>query len=155
MTDFIIKKLPYDLTSNAGLALVGQYTKRLGINALVDRKFPVAVGGIPNSDILKAYLGLLVQGKNDFDAIEEEKSIARIQPHGGRCCTGLGPPNAVDLLSLSACSGATASGLSTLWLGHGSVRIFVFEARGVGLIHAVVRLWLTCWPFKAKGTLST
>ena len=37
----------------------------------------------------------------------------------------------------------------------GSVRIFVFEARGVGLIHAVVRLWLTCWPFKAKGTLST
>ena len=67
MTDFIIKKLPYDLTSNAGLALVGQYTKRLGINALVDRKFPVAVGGIPNSDILKSYLGLLVQGKNDFD----------------------------------------------------------------------------------------
>ena len=37
----------------------------------------------------------------------------------------------------------------------GNVRIFVFEARGVGLIHAVVRLWLTCWPFKAKGTLST
>ena len=38
---------------------------------------------------------------------------------------------------------------------QGSVRIFVFEARGVGLIHAVVRLWLTCWPSKAKGTLST
>lgn len=76
MTDFIIKKLPYDLTSNAGLALVGQYTKRLGINALVDRKFPVAVGGIPNSDILKSYLGLLVQGKNDFDAIEEFRGDA-------------------------------------------------------------------------------
>ena len=71
MTDFIIKKLPYDLTSNAGLALDGQYTKLLGINALVDRKFPVTVGGIPNSNILKSYLGLLVQGKNDFDAIEE------------------------------------------------------------------------------------
>ena len=40
-------------------------------------------------------------------------------------------------------------------LVQGGVRIFVFEARGVGLIHAVVRLWLTCWPFKAKGTLST
>ena len=39
MTDFIIKKLPYDLTSNAGLALVGQYTKRLEISASVDRKF--------------------------------------------------------------------------------------------------------------------
>ena len=76
MADFIIKKLPYDLTSNAGLALVGRYTKRLGINALVDRKFLVAVGGIPNSDILKSYLGLLVQGKNDFDAIEEFRGDA-------------------------------------------------------------------------------
>jgi len=71
MTDLIIKKLPYDLTSNAGLALVGQYMKRLGISARVDHKFPVGVGGIKNSDILKSYLGLLVQGKNDFDAIEE------------------------------------------------------------------------------------
>ena len=70
MTDFIIKKRPYDLTSNAGLALVGQYIKRLGISARVDRKFPVGGGGIANSDILKSYLGLLVQGKNDFDAIE-------------------------------------------------------------------------------------
>ena len=74
MTDFIIKKLPYDLTSNAGLALVGQYTKRLGNNALVDRKFPVAVGGIPNSDILKSYLGLLVQGKNDFEIAANDPS---------------------------------------------------------------------------------
>ena len=71
MTDFIIKKLPYDLTSNAGLALVGQYMKRLGLSARVDRKFPVGIGGIANSDILKSYLGLLVQGKNDFDAVEE------------------------------------------------------------------------------------
>ena len=71
MTDFIVKKLPYDLTSNAGLALVGQYIKRLGISNGVDRKFPVGIGGIANSDILKSYLGLLVQGKNDFDAIEE------------------------------------------------------------------------------------
>ena len=70
MTDFIIKKLPYDLTSNAGLALAGQYIKRLGISNRVDRKFPVGIGGIANSDILKSYLGLLVQGKNDFDAIE-------------------------------------------------------------------------------------
>jgi hypothetical protein len=70
MTDFIIKKLPYDLTSNAGLALVGQYAKRLGVSDRVDRKFPVGVGGIANSDILKSYLGLLVQGKNDFDAVE-------------------------------------------------------------------------------------
>jgi hypothetical protein len=44
--------------------------KRLGIGARVDRQFPVGVGGIANSDILKSYLGLLVQVKNDFDAIE-------------------------------------------------------------------------------------
>ena len=70
MTDFIIKKLPYDLTSNAGLALVGQYFKRLGINQRIDPKFPISGKGISNSDILKSYLGLLVQGKNDFEAIE-------------------------------------------------------------------------------------
>ena len=70
MTDFIIKKLPYELTSNAGLALVGQYFKRLGINQRIDPKFPISGTGIANSDILKSYLGLLVQGKNDFDAIE-------------------------------------------------------------------------------------
>ena len=51
MPDFIIKKIPYDITSNASLALVGQYTKRLEISALVDRKFPEAVCGITNSDI--------------------------------------------------------------------------------------------------------
>jgi hypothetical protein len=71
MTDFVIKQLPYDLTSNAGLALVGQYMKRLGIDARVDRQFPLGAGGIKNSDIVKSYLGLLVQGKNDFDAVEE------------------------------------------------------------------------------------
>jgi hypothetical protein len=70
MTDFIIKKLPYELTSNAGLALVGQYFKRLGINQRIDTQFPLSGKGIANSDILKSYLGLLVQGKNDFDAIE-------------------------------------------------------------------------------------
>ena len=70
MTDFIIKKLSYDLTSNAGLALVGQYFKRLGINQRIDPKFPLSGKGIANSDIFKSYLGLLVQGKNDFDAIE-------------------------------------------------------------------------------------
>lgn len=70
MTDFIIKKLPYNLTSNAGLALVGQYFKRLNISARMDEKLPVGRDAIANSDIFKSYLGLLVQGKNDFEAIE-------------------------------------------------------------------------------------
>ena len=51
--------------------MVGQYFKHLGVSARVDRQFPVGVGGIANSDIFKSYLGLLVQGKNDFDAIAE------------------------------------------------------------------------------------
>ena len=39
MTRFIIKKLPYDLSSHAGLALVGQYFKSINLNALVDPAF--------------------------------------------------------------------------------------------------------------------
>jgi len=70
MTDFIIKKLPYDLTSNAGLALVGQYLKSLNFSKRIDSAFALGAKGIANSDVLKSYLGLLVQGKNDFDAIE-------------------------------------------------------------------------------------
>lgn len=69
MTDFLIKKLPYNLSSNVGLALVDKYLKRININALVDPKFPVR-GGVANSDILKCYLALLCLGKNDFDAVE-------------------------------------------------------------------------------------
>jgi hypothetical protein len=69
MTDFIIKKLPYDLSSQAGLALVGKYLRRINLNALVDPLFPVR-SGTSNSAILKSYLALLCQGKSDFDAIE-------------------------------------------------------------------------------------
>ena len=39
MTDFIIKKLPYDLSSQAGLALIGKYFQCININALVDPRF--------------------------------------------------------------------------------------------------------------------
>ena len=75
MTDFIIKKLPYDLSSHAGLALVGRHLKRININALIDPAFAVR-SGVPNSDILKSYLGLLCLGKNDFDAIEHLRGNA-------------------------------------------------------------------------------
>lgn len=33
MTDFIIKKLPYDLSSHAGLAFVGKYLKSIKVNS--------------------------------------------------------------------------------------------------------------------------
>ena len=57
MNNFKIIKLPYDLTSNAGLVLVGQYLKRLDLGKRVDAQFPVGAGGIANSDIFKSYLG--------------------------------------------------------------------------------------------------
>jgi hypothetical protein len=75
MTDLIIKKLPYDLSSHAGLAFVGKYLKRINLNALVDPAFPVR-SGLANREIVKSYLGLLCLGKNDFDAIENFRSDA-------------------------------------------------------------------------------
>lgn len=65
-----IKQLGYDLTPVGGLALVGHYLRAANAqwNAL-DAALPVR-GGVSNADIVRAYLGLLVQGKSDFDAIE-------------------------------------------------------------------------------------
>lgn len=72
MTDFHIKRLPYNLTAQAGLSLVGQYLKRFAqIDQIVDPRFPISgQGGIATSSLLKAYVGLLCTGKSDFDAIE-------------------------------------------------------------------------------------
>jgi len=75
MTDFIIKKLPYDLSSHSGLALVGQYLKQINLPALIDPHFPVR-SGVSNSAILKSYLALLCQGKSDLDAIEHFRGDA-------------------------------------------------------------------------------
>ncbi len=55
MTDFIVKKLPYDLSSHAGLAFVGKYLKRININALIDPAF-ASRSGVTNSRIVKRYL---------------------------------------------------------------------------------------------------
>ena len=75
MSEFVVKQLPYDLSSQAGLALIGKYLKRINLSALVDPAFPVRAG-IANSDILKSYLGLLCLGKDDFDAIEAQRTDA-------------------------------------------------------------------------------
>jgi len=72
MTDFQIKRLPYNLTAHAGLSLVGQYLKRHAqIDQVIDPRFPInGSGGIATSSLIKAYVGLLCTGKSDFDAIE-------------------------------------------------------------------------------------
>jgi len=70
MPQLIVKQLDYDLTPVAGLALVGHYLKRLApVFKQIDAAWPVK-GGVANGDILRSYVGLLVQGKSDFDAIE-------------------------------------------------------------------------------------
>jgi len=70
MRPIIVKQLDYDLTPVAGLALVGHHLKRLApVFKQIDKALPVRTG-VSNSDILRSYVGLLVQGKSDFDAIE-------------------------------------------------------------------------------------
>jgi len=51
MTEFLIKKLPYDLGSQAGLALIGKYFRRININAMVDTAFPIRLDAASNSTI--------------------------------------------------------------------------------------------------------
>jgi hypothetical protein len=75
MTDFVIKKLPYDLSSHAGLVFIGKYLKSIKIKSLINSAYPVR-SGVANNDILKSYLGLLCLGKNDFDAIENFRDNA-------------------------------------------------------------------------------
>ena len=78
MTDFQIKRLPYNLTAHAGLSLVGQYLKRFAqIDQVIDPRFPIfGQGGINTSSLIKAYVGLLCTGKSDFDAIESLRQDA-------------------------------------------------------------------------------
>ncbi len=65
-----VKQLDYDLTPVAGLALVGHYLRALEPAwRRLDAALPVR-SGVSSSDIVRSYLGLLVQGKSDFDAIE-------------------------------------------------------------------------------------
>ena len=69
-TKFVLEQSGGPLTSLAGLTLVGKALHRFAqLPQLVDPALPVR-SGIPNSDILMAMLGLLCQGKSDFEAIE-------------------------------------------------------------------------------------
>ncbi len=65
-----VRQLDYDLTPVAGLALVGHYLQALHPAwRRLDAALPVRTG-VSHSDIVRSYLGLLVQGKSDFDAVE-------------------------------------------------------------------------------------
>ena len=68
-----VRQLKYELTPVAGLALVGDHYKTFGPGLTrLDKALPVRTG-VANSDIVRSYVGLLVQGKSDFDAIENHR----------------------------------------------------------------------------------
>ena len=76
MRKLIVTQLDYDLTPVAGLALVGHYLEALRpVLGRLDAALPVKAG-VSNSDIVRSYLGLLVQGKSDFDAVENFRGDA-------------------------------------------------------------------------------
>ena len=76
MPKLIVQQLDYDLTPVAGLALVGHYLNALRPNfKRLDAALPTK-GGVANSDVLRSYIGLLAQGKSDFDAIENYRGEA-------------------------------------------------------------------------------
>lgn len=61
------KKL--NLTSHAGLALIGQCCELAQIDKILDTNIP-ASSGLKTSEIAKSMIGLLSIGKSDFEAIE-------------------------------------------------------------------------------------
>ena len=70
MRQSIVTQLDHDLTPAAGLVLVGHWLATL---QPVLRRLDAALGvksGVARSDIVRNYIGLLVRGKSDFDAIE-------------------------------------------------------------------------------------
>ena len=78
MRKLIVKQLCYDLTPVAGLSLVGHLLGSLDAQfKRIDKAAPVGgVAGIATSDVVRSYLGLLAQGKSDFDAIENFRDDA-------------------------------------------------------------------------------
>ena len=66
----IVKQLDDDLSPVAALALVGRYLKGVQpVLGRLDDALPVK-SGVAKGDIVRSHVGLLVQGKGAFDAIE-------------------------------------------------------------------------------------
>ncbi len=75
-TPFVIRQSTRDLTALSGMAFVGVALHRFAeIARRIDPKFPVRQG-LPSSQILASYLGLLSEGKSDFEAIESKRGDA-------------------------------------------------------------------------------
>lgn len=69
MPHFKLKESQKELTSYAGLSLIGQCLEIINVEAVVDGRIPVSQG-IKTSELVKSAVGLLSIGKSDFEAIE-------------------------------------------------------------------------------------
>ncbi|SHJ99642.1 hypothetical protein [Paramaledivibacter caminithermalis] len=73
MQKFIFVQSDEEIMPIGGLPLAGALLDKTNLNERLN-KIPVAIlkgTRISNSDIARSYLGLLCQGKNDFQYIEE------------------------------------------------------------------------------------
>lgn len=74
MAKFIIEETDEKLTPNSGLDIVGQLLSNTALSTRLDQLLIPNVKTMPdvsNSDVAKSYIGLLCQGKSDFECIEE------------------------------------------------------------------------------------
>ncbi|QWF69621.1 hypothetical protein KEF85_09550 [Methylomonas paludis] len=69
MARFKLKESKKELTSYAGLSLIGQCLEAVNVEVMVDGRIPVSQG-IKTSDLVKTTVGLLSIGKSDFEAVE-------------------------------------------------------------------------------------
>lgn len=64
MARFKLKESTKELTSYAGLALIGQCLEAVSVDAVLDGRIPVSQG-MRTSDLAKSVVGLLSLGKSD------------------------------------------------------------------------------------------
>ncbi len=69
MRTFRLEQSNKEITSHAGVALIGAaISSHTSLTQTIDRALPKR-HGTPTNDMIKTYLGLVAQGKNDFEAI--------------------------------------------------------------------------------------
>ena len=69
---FILEQSEEHITTHSGLSLVGLLVSKTSLKERLNQtRLPgVSAPEIPHGDVAVAYLGLLCQGKSDFDSIE-------------------------------------------------------------------------------------
>lgn len=76
MRTFRLEQSDKEITSHAGVALIGTaITKHTDLTQAIDLALSKR-HGTPSSDMVKTYLGLMAQGKNDFEAINNVRDDA-------------------------------------------------------------------------------